>query len=208
MEHAFYDLAEVLVCDPVSSNRAATRSALYSLGCRHIEIVSSLHDFLEALDNRPPDFAMCEAQVGEMELCSAIRDLRQGEKSYNPFAIIIVTAWKPNASLTKSLANAGVDGMLLRPFSAGLLDQRIRTHVLHRKPFVVTSNYVGPERRTDARFSGATSLVPPSSIRIKMEGRANSEDAIHRFGAELDEARLKLAAARLRLSRLSSIRPL
>ena len=98
-EKSFYDLAEVLVCDPVASIRAATRSALYSLGCRHIEVGGSLRDFLEALEHRPPDLALCEAQLGESELCRAIRELRHGEHSYNPFAIIIVTAWMPNAAL-------------------------------------------------------------------------------------------------------------
>ncbi len=80
-ERSFYDLAEVLVCDPVASNRAATRSALYSLGCRHIEIGGNLRDFLDALENRPPDLALCDAQVGEAELCGAIRELRHTIRS-------------------------------------------------------------------------------------------------------------------------------
>src|SRR5258705_940431 len=182
-EKSFYDLAEVMVCDPVASNRAATRSALYSLGCRHIEIGGTLRDFLEALEHRPPDLALCEAQVGESELCRAIRELRHGEHSYNPFAIIIVTAWMPNAALTTDILNSGADGLLLRPFSAALLDQRIRTHVMQQKPFVVTEDYIGPERRAVGRTSSELTFAPPNSLKMKIEERANPDEAIRRFNA-------------------------
>jgi CheY-like chemotaxis protein len=200
----FYDLAQVLVCDPVASNRTATRSALYSLGCRYIEITGSLRDFLEALENRPPDLALCEAQVGELELCHAIRELRRSERSYNPFAIIIVTAWMPNATLAEEILHSGADGLLLRPFSAAILDRRIRTHVMQQKPFVVTDEYIGPERRAMARPSSGLTLGPLNSLRIKIEGRANPDEAIRRFNAELRVACAKLAHAKQQrhLSRL------
>jgi CheY-like chemotaxis protein len=197
-EKSFYDLAEVLVCDPVASNRAATRSALYSLGCRHIEIVGNLRDFLEALENRPPDLALCEIQVGESELCQAIRELRHGEQSYNPFAIIIVTAWVPNTPLASQILNSGADGLLLRPFSAALLDRRIRTHVLQQKPFIVTDDYIGPERRAAGRPSSAHSFAPPNSLRTKIEGRADPDEAVRRFNADLRAACATLADAKQR----------
>jgi len=199
-EKSFYDLAEVLVCDPVASNRAATRSALYSLGCRHIEIGGSLRDFLEALEHRPPDLALCDAQVGESELCRAIRELRHGEHSYNPFAIIIVTAWMPNAALTTEILNSGADGLLLRPYSAAVLDQRIRAHVMQQKPFVVTEDYIGPERRAVGRPPSALTLVPPNSLKMKVEERANPDEAIRRFNADLRAACSKLVRAKQQLN--------
>lgn len=191
---SLYDQAEVLVCDPVASNRAATRSALYSLGCRHIEIVGSLRDFLDALENRPPDFALCEAQVSEAELCRAIRELRRSGQSYNPFAIIIVTAWTPSAALTTEILNAGADGLLLRPFSLAQLDQRIRTHVLQQKRFIVTDDYIGPERRAVRRPSSALSFAPPNSLKTKIDGWMNPDEAIRQFNAELRAACAKLVA--------------
>ena len=203
---SFYELAEVLVCDPVASNRAATRSVLYSLGCRHIEIGGNLRDFLEALENRPPDLAICDAHVGEENLCRAIREIRQGGHSYNPFAIIIVTAWKPSAALATEILDAGVDGLLLRPFSATLLDQRIRTHILRQKPFIVTQKYVGPERPTAGPSSNAVSFMPPNSLKTKIKGRANPDQAIRQFNSELRVAckELDLAKQRQNLSPLKN----
>ncbi len=198
-EKIFYDFAEMLVCDPVASHRAATRSALYSLGCRHIEITGNLRDFLKALENRPPDVALCEAQVGESELCEAICELRQG-KSYNPFAIVIVTAWKPSSALITQILAAGADGVLLRPFSAALLDQRIRAHVLHQKPFIVTNNYIGPERRVSERQPHTPSIVPPNSLLAKIDNSEHLDEAIRRFNSHLRAACEKLADSMRRRS--------
>jgi DNA-binding response OmpR family regulator len=158
--------------------------------------VGNLRDFSEALENRPPDLALCEAQVGEAELCDVIRGLRQGGQSYNPFVIVIVTAWTPSAAVATEILNSGPDGLLLRPFSAALLDQKIRTHVLQRKPFVVMDSYVGPERRATVRPSSAPSFAPPNSLKMKIEGRENLNEAVHLFNCELQAACAKLADAK------------
>lgn len=192
MTQALYDLADILICDPVAPHRAATRSALYSLGCRHVEIVGSLRDFLEALDHRPPDLAICEAQVGPGELCDAVRKVRRGE-GHNPFLIIIVTGWAISSALATEVIDSGADGFLLRPFSATTLDQRIRTHVLNQKPFVVTETYVGPERRhSPTRSRTAFTLDPPNLLRMKIEGRPHIDEAARRFNVELRAARGRL----------------
>src|SRR6185437_280407 len=204
-----YELAEILVCDPVAPHRAATRSALYALGCRRVSIVGSLRDFLESMEARPPDLAICEAQVGLRDLCEAIMELRRG-KGYNPFLIIIVTAWAVDAAVASQVIGSGADGFLLRPFSAGTLDQRMRAHVLQQKPFVVTESYVGPERRCSGeRPSSAFSFAPPNLLKMKMEARGNVDEAIRRFNAELLLARATLVKEleRLEPSRSSELIP-
>src|SRR5580698_10548472 len=99
MSRITYETAEAVVYDPVSANRAATRASLYSLGFRHIETVSSLSDFMESVKRRPPDLAFCEAQGADAELTTAIQTLRQGGAGYNPFIVLIVTAWENSNSL-------------------------------------------------------------------------------------------------------------
>ena len=50
-----FDGVDVLIYDPVSANRTTTRAAMYSLGFRKTETVSTLEDFISALQNNPPD---------------------------------------------------------------------------------------------------------------------------------------------------------
>jgi len=192
-------MAETLVYDPVSANRNATRASLYNLGFRRIETVGTLDAFAECIRKRPPDLALCEAQGADGELCGIIQNLRQGATGYNPFLVIIVTAWENHNSLVKRVIDSGADDLLLRPFSTSLLGTRIRTHVERRKGFVITSDYVGPDRRRDpARASNVELFEPPNSLRMKAQDRLSPEEATQRLDAQLKRAREKLTSEKLK----------
>src|SRR5580658_1548231 len=111
-----YDTTETLIYDPVAANRTATRAALYTLGFRRIETVATLDAFTDAIRRRPPDLALCEAQGGDTQLCKTIQDLRQGSQGFNPFIVIVVTAWEKSGALVTRVVNSGADDLLLRPF--------------------------------------------------------------------------------------------
>jgi len=194
-----YETAETLVYDPVSANRNATRASLYNLGFRRIETIASLEAFSECIRKRPPDLALCEAQGADGELCGIIQNLRQGTTGYNPFIVIIVTAWENHNSLVKRVIDSGADDLLLRPFSTSLLGTRIRTHVERRKGFVITSDYVGPDRRRDpSRASNVELFEPPNSLKMKARDRLTPEEASQRLDAQLKAAREKLTAEKLK----------
>src|SRR6202044_577636 len=149
MSKLSFDSVDVLIYDPVSSNRTATRAAMYALGFRRTETVSTLEAFSEEVQKSPPDIALCEAQGAAEELCATIQQLRQGSAGHNPFIVIIVTAWEKNTNTINRVVSSGADDLLLRPFSTALLGQRIETHIERRKGFVITTDYVGPDRRRE-----------------------------------------------------------
>jgi DNA-binding response OmpR family regulator len=194
-----YDSVDVLIYDPVSSNRTATRSAMYALGFRKTETVATLQDFIQAVRTCPPDIALCEAQGAADELCEVIQQLRQGSAGYNPFIVIIVTAWEKTTSLINRVVSSGADDLLLRPFSTGVLGQRIESHVDRRKGFVITTDYVGPDRRRETgRAANIELFDPPNSLRMKAKDRLSGEAIARRLDAELRAAREKLTTEKLR----------
>ena len=194
-----YETAVTLVYDPVSANRTATRAALYTLGFRNLETVATVEDFQEAIRNRPPDLALCEAQGADAELCQMIQMLRQGATGYNPFIVIIVTAWEKSNALVGRVVNSGADDLILRPFSTKLLGERIETHIERRKGFVITHDYVGPDRRRDTnRTSSAELFEPPNSLKMKTKERLSAEEAAVRLDAELRTARDLFNSEKLR----------
>ncbi len=199
MSRLNYEPTETLIFDPVAANRNATRAALFTLGFRRIETVSSLEGFVDGIRRKPPDLAFCEAQGGNDELCKVIQELRQGAAGFNPFIVIIVTAWEKSAALVTRVINSGADDLLLRPFSTTLLGQRIEAHVERRKGFVVTSDYVGPDRRKDtARPSNVELFDPPNSLKMKAKDRLSPEETTARLDAELRAAREMLNTEKLR----------
>jgi len=199
MRPLLYDTAEALIYDPVSANRMATRAVLYSLGFRKIETVGALKAFADNLRKRPPDLAMCEVQGSDTELCALIQSLRQGGEGHNPFIVIIATAWEKSADMIARVVNSGADDLLLRPFSTALLGSRIETHIQRRKGFVVTTDYVGPDRRRDqTRPSNAELFEPPNSLKMKAKDRLTPEETAQRLDLELRAAKNVLNTEKLR----------
>ncbi len=199
MSRLSYDSVDVLIYDPVPSNRTATRATLYALGFRRTTSVSTIEAFVEAMQKNPPDIALCEAQGAADELCATIQQMRQGGSGHNPFVVIMVTAWEKNTSLISKVVSSGADDLLLRPFSTALLGQRIEAHIERRKGFVITTDYVGPDRRGDSSRASNTELFePPNSLKMKAKDRMSPEAIARRLDAELRQAREKLTSEKLR----------
>ena len=198
MARLSYDSVEALIYDPVSANRTATRAALYSLGFRRTETVPTLEAMIEIIQKQTPDLVLAETQGAADELCSAIQQLRQGA-GYNPFIVIIVTAWEKTSALITKVVNSGADDLLLRPFSTALLGTRIEAHIERRKGFVITTDYVGPDRRRDAgRANDAEMFDPPNSLKMKAKDRLSTDEIARKLDAELKTAREKLNTEKLR----------
>jgi DNA-binding response OmpR family regulator len=198
MARLTYENARTLVYDPVGANRNATRMALYTLGFRHIETAATLESFAEQIIFSPPDLAICEAHGVDNDLCALIQRLRQGETGENPFVVIIVTAWDNSNTLVGRVVNSGADDLILRPFSVAQLSQRIRTHVERRKGFVVTSDYIGPDRRRNAdRPSDVELFQPPNSLKMKVQENLTADAAAKRLESELAAVRSKFDSEKL-----------
>jgi DNA-binding response OmpR family regulator len=199
MTRLTYDSVDTLICDPVAANRTGTRAALYNLGFRRIEALGSLDALVESIKRRPPDLVLCEAHGVANEMCAMIQALRLGATGYNPFIVIIVTAWEQSEALVSRVLNSGADDLLLRPFSGAILGQRIAAHIERRKGFVITSEYVGPDRRRDSmRPSNVELFEPPNSLKMKAKEHLTSEEATQRLDQELKAAREILTREKLK----------
>ncbi|MBW8707802.1 MAG: hypothetical protein JF627_00775 [Alphaproteobacteria bacterium] len=151
------------------------------------------------MQKNPPDIALCEAQGAADELCAAIQQMRQGGAGHNPFIVIIVTAWEKTTALINKVVSSGADDLILRPFSTATLGARIETHIDRRKGFVITTDYVGPDRRKDdGRGSDAELFDPPNSLKMKAKDKLSSEAIARKLDGELRSAREKLTSEKLR----------
>ena len=200
MTRLSYDSVEALIYDPVSGNRTATRAALYALGFRRTETVSSLDSMVEVIQKQPPDIVLAEAQGAAEELCLAIQQLRQGAAGYNPFIVIMVTAWEKSSALITKVVNSGADDLLLRPFSTEILGARMVALIVRRKGFVITTDYVGPDRRREPGRAAADAEIfdPPNSLKMKAKDKMSADAIAKKLDAELRVARDKLTGEKLR----------
>jgi CheY-like chemotaxis protein len=154
--------------DPVHANRHLTRNALFTLGFRNIEAVTALIELRRCLELGMADLCIVDVTADEAEVCALIRDLRQGRLGPNPFVVVIATSWRQSGDLVRRVIESGADDLILRPLSTGTLKSRIEQQVEGRKSFVVTSTYIGPDRRRSPGRSEGEGLVEvPNSLRLK-----------------------------------------
>ena len=88
-------------------------------------------------------------------------------------ALTIAISWDPTAKLVDQFAGSGADYLVAAPFSPKQIIDRIRAIVHHRTPFVVTSDYIGPDRRDGGRGTELPLIDVPNSLRAKVLGEYN-----------------------------------
>lgn len=163
-----YDMAEVLMFDPVSTNRSATRGALATIGFRKIQAAYEIQDVVFRLKASVVDLLILEARPDPKQVFHLIQELRQGRLGPNPFCVTIVTAWTMDDEIVRGVVSSGADDLMRRPFSIGFLGTRVKQLVDARKDFVITSDYVGPDRRKDAARGPGLSHSVPHTLRTRM----------------------------------------
>ncbi|MFP4518771.1 MAG: response regulator receiver protein [Oceanicaulis sp.] len=196
MSDTDYRRASVVLYDPVHVNLRTTRYALQQIGFREIASLSTLRDLKRQVQDEAPHLLVAETADHEAELFRLVRSIRSGDLSNNPFAAILLTSWKRDTSVVRQAISCGADDVIIRPFSTSFADERIRVLVKARKPFIVTSDYIGPDRRRDpAREGGAPPIVAPNLLKAVVE---DDEAALSKARAWIDEAQRTVDAERLR----------
>lgn len=179
----FFETAELLIYDPVAANRNATRASLHSLGFRRVEAVPALEALNTRICTKPPDLLIAEVSGGEQGICSLIQSVRRGDVGDNPFIVVLATTWRRDGSIITAAVNSGADDLVARPISTNVLGERIRLLVERRKGFVVTSDYIGPDRRRSARPGDAQCMDAPNPLKLRALDTA-TDDEIGRQIAE------------------------
>lgn len=197
MKNIDYRRASVLLFDPVGVNLRNTRYALHEIGFREISCLSSMAEFKRRLEDTSPDLILAELVNNEAEMLRVVRAVRAGELGRNPFVVFVLTSWVRDGNMVKQAINSGIDDVIVRPFSTAFAEERIRTLVRARKPFVVTSDYIGPDRRSDTeRKSSITNPIDaPNTLRAVTDADEGALDEANRWIAE---ARRTVEAERIR----------
>lgn len=158
----------------------ALRSNLYHLGCRDIAFTSTIEELRHWVQDSPPDLLIVQSDLGAPDdVYELFRAIRHGELGNNPFVPLVAVTHVAEPELIKSLVNAGIDDVLPYPWPDAYLDQRLNKLIHQRKPFVVTSDYIGPDRRGKTRpgdaFADVTPIQVPNPLRAKAMDRLSDE---------------------------------
>ena len=164
----------VLLVDSDEGSRSAIREVLFERGCRTFRLGATAAEIGPALGRERIDVLICGTDLPDGDACQLIAAIRHGEVGTDPFVPVIATTWNPTPEKVRKIVDSGADDLVVKPISGGQLLERVGSLVYKRKPFVVTSDYIGPDR--DATSPPATAAAPvdvPNPLRARVTGEAD-----------------------------------
>jgi|HubBroStandDraft_1064217.scaffolds.fasta_scaffold00066_17 DNA-binding response OmpR family regulator len=175
--------ASAVLIERPAATRRLLRSALHGIGLRELRELDRMPETgTEFGLFQSVDLVVVDLAENDYAGARLVANIRRRIAAFNPFITTIATSFTATPVLVSSAVNAGVDGILIKPFSHRQFYDRVLQVLERRRPFVVTANYIGPERRPGER-PGASSASPievPNTLRDKLiQGRSfNPRDSI------------------------------
>lgn len=177
------------------------RNALSNEGYRDVRTVGRLAALRDVLTAAMADLLVLDVDLADGDAIALVREIRHGKTGRNPFLPIILLTWTTDPEVVQRAVSSGVDLILVKPLSPAQLFSRIDGLVAHRKPFVVTADYIGPDRRDGEKASDAAIYDVPNTLKDKIEGRpidpAALSDQIDAALQEMNGSRLAQAGVKL-----------
>ena len=153
--------------------RRMLRSALRALQLDILQDFENCGPLREAVQEGRPDLIIVDSDLGGGNACDLVHAIRHNELGKNPFVPVIVTTWRNTKEQIRELIDIGADGLLIKPISINAIQSHVNNIVNERKPFIVTSSYIGPDRRKDPQHTSTVPLIEvPNTLKAKIQGEA------------------------------------
>lgn len=149
--------------------RNAMRMAFQTLGFREVMDAHKVSTIEHAVSDNQVDLVICDIDLPDGDLTALTRRIRHHEIGDNPFVVIVATIGTPTRELIMKVIDSGADDLLIKPVSPAALMERITLQARHARHFVVTTSYIGPDRRKNARADAIPipEIDVPNVIRAK-----------------------------------------
>lgn len=195
-----FERACALTFDPVQQSPSMLREVARSVGFRRVVGLSRLEQIVETLADDDFEVLILDADSQRSDVFDLVRGIRHGRTDINPFVAVVTTVSGIPESQAGQMLGAGMDTVIVKPFSVEDLYTRLATIVRVRKRFVSTPTYIGPDRRDDGRSGGeaiplmevpntlADSVLNRSEDRESQIGQARHAmvvQRVQRMGAEM-----------------------
>ena len=171
------DNAHIAIADSNPQMRSSLKRALQDAGAANVTDCPNLEAVIKALDDISIDLLMCDAELQTGDFCEVVQKLRNHSVGRNPFLAVIATTGVAEAMSIQRILGSGVDDLLVKPVPIETMIDRTAKLVDTRKPFVITHNYIGPDRRGGLRQEERNPLVPidvPNTLKTKVQGTTDS----------------------------------
>ncbi len=134
------------VADRDAATIEAIKLSLTQVGVRHIHAHPTLDPLAKLMESISPDLIILGGDVAPT-VFDFIRDIRHNKIGTNPFVLVTTLIAADHFDAVKKAMQAGTDDIIVKPVKTEQLLQRLKRVTVNRQAFVVTSDYLGPDRR-------------------------------------------------------------
>lgn len=148
---------EVMIVDQDLQISSLVREVLRYIGFDLITIMSDGKAAAEELLTREYDLLITDWHMERLNGLELVHKIRTAPNSPNAYLPVIMLTGKAERSDVEAARDAGITEFLVKPFSAKSLYERLVLVIENPRSFIISQQYVGPERRrrTD---------IPPQGI--------------------------------------------
>jgi DNA-binding response OmpR family regulator len=157
--------------------RQQLRDMFKSQGLTQIVCHANLPSMREVMMQVPPDLLVISDDF-DADVFKAVREIRNQKLGDNPFMTITMLV---NANRPQSLKEAigiGVDDIIVKPLTNERVQERLKLVTFHRQPFIVTDDYMGPQRKNMELTGRVRRISVLNTMLEKVNGREFDKNAL------------------------------
>lgn len=160
---------------------------MFSIGFRTISETASFVKLHDLIAQDAIDLLITSSELEDNDTGFLISEMRNQRLGVNPFLVVITLLANAEPDYVKKVIDSGADDLLLMPVQPDQMILRIEKLTRARKPFVVTHDYIGPDRRTKARAfetHSAPMLQVPNPLKFRAEATTLDGTRLNRMIGE------------------------
>ncbi|MCW9035524.1 MAG: cyclic nucleotide-binding domain-containing protein [Alphaproteobacteria bacterium] len=171
-----FESVDAILVDRNQITRSGMKSGFFQHGLRGIRDVSSFEAMLEEFKGKFFDVLILDSGADFDQACQIIWQIRHGYIGNNSFIVIIALADEGDKRGISRLKSVGADEVVTKPYSVNSMLEQLRSLVNTRRPFVVTNDYIGPDRQMGSE--NPSTNIPkfgvPNTLQLKVLHGADS----------------------------------
>ena len=182
-----FENVRLVIADDNQMVRSGLRGAMFSIGFRNINETGSFIKLHDLIDQDAVDLLITASSLEGNDTGFLISEMRSQRLGANPFVVVISLLASAEPDYVRKVIDSGADDLVLTPVQPDQLILRIEKLTRTRKPFVVTHDYGGPDRRTKARAfetHSAPMLEVPNPLKFRAEATSLDGTRLSRAIAE------------------------
>jgi DNA-binding response OmpR family regulator len=142
-----YDLLKILLVDDNHYMRVLLAEILRAIGVQRIYEANDGAEGLQMMRDVDIDIVMTDLSMQPLDGIDFVRLIRNSPDSPNQMAPVIMVTGHSTRSRVSEARDCGVDEVLVKPLTAKGVIERLHQVIEHRRPYVRSEDYFGPDRR-------------------------------------------------------------